>query len=99
MAAGTALRNRAPSRYAPGKTIDKSMIDMDKTEIVATVAIDILGLKDVLEGTELFPPGMLAKMADPVFAGDGSAMCLTAHRGGVAVGFAYTVAAEITEGT
>ena len=56
MAAGTALRNRAPSRYAPGKTTDKSMIDMDKTEIVATVAIDILGLKDVLEGTELFPP-------------------------------------------
>jgi ribosomal protein S18 acetylase RimI-like enzyme len=72
---------------------------MEKIQIAATVADDVNALMTVAAGTELFPPEMLPEMLAPVFAGDGSAVCLSAHVAGVAIGFAYSASEDMTDGT
>lgn len=61
---------------------------------------DLPGLREVLEGTGLFPAEMLADLASGFLAGDESAgLWLSCESGGQAMGFCYAVPEALTDGT
>ena len=72
---------------------------MTHPTIKATSTDDISALKIVLDQTELFPSDMLADLLAPALAGDASDVWLTCQVDGTAVGFCYTVAEDLTDGT
>jgi len=72
---------------------------MKKPIIKATSTDDIPALKDVLDGTELFPSEMLPAMLAPSIAGETEAFWLTCHVEGKAVGLCYTAPEELAAGT
>ncbi|MEL7257254.1 MAG: GNAT family N-acetyltransferase [Pseudomonadota bacterium] len=71
------------------------------TDIIVkpTTAADISALRQVLDGTELFPSDMLAEMMTPFLEGQSEAFWLSCHVQKVAVGLAYTIPEDLTNGT
>ncbi len=67
--------------------------------ITTTSIDDVPSLKEVLDRTGLFPSDMLSDMLTPALAGETEAFWLTYRHDGKAVGFCYTVAEELAEGT
>ena len=59
-------------------------------QVRPTIAEDIPGLRQVLEGTGLFPPDMLLPMLSPFLESKTADRWLTAERDGQVVGFCYT---------
>lgn len=71
------------------------------TDIIVkpTKAADIPALRQVLDGTELFPSDVLVEMMTPYLEGQSEAFWLSCHVQNVAVGLAYTVPEALTNGT
>ncbi len=72
---------------------------MTKIDIRPTQQADIPGMRKVLAETELFPQDMLGNLLGPYLDGPGEDIWLCAFQGDALKGFAYTVRAEMTEGT
>lgn len=78
---------------------DGTKKDKRPMKIRLTKQDDIAALKDVLNGTELFPSEMLPDMVGGFLSdGKSSDIWLTCEASGQAVGFSYAVPEELAEG-
>jgi ribosomal protein S18 acetylase RimI-like enzyme len=75
------------------------MTDQTDIDIRPTVAGDVPALQVVLDGTELFPSGMLPDMLAGFLGEAPSDIWLTAHDGGGPVGLCFAAPEQLAEGT
>lgn len=82
-------------RDAARKRDVSNMIDV---KVKPSQASDIPALKEVLDGTELFPSEMLAEMMEPALSGQSEAFWLSAHCDGTPVGLCFTQPEDMAAG-